>query len=225
MRKRMEPLSDFPQSFNSFQKMFSSDETCRNYLLRYRWPLGFLCMRCSSTDYWHLVRHPTLRCAQCGYEDSLIAGTVMQDTRTPLRLWFWSAYLFSSTHQYLSPGELQHRLALKHYATAFNLLHKLRAVVAKPEKVKMSGVIELDMTCPTRPQGSINAASAPLGTTIVGAYKLIQERHDTRGPTQDQLRLGVIPDHTSESLAAFVKANVRDNAVIISGEDSCSENP
>jgi hypothetical protein len=57
-------------------------------------------------------------------------GTVMARSHTPLSVWFWSAYLVSSQTPGMSAVQLQRQLGLSRYETAFQILHKLRAVSA-----------------------------------------------------------------------------------------------
>jgi len=52
-----------------------------------RWPNGFRCPRCGSDQFWP-QRITLLQCVRCDYQSSVIAGTLLQDTHTPLTLWF-----------------------------------------------------------------------------------------------------------------------------------------
>ena len=41
-------LEDYPASLLEFEKWFATEEACREYLVRLRWPEGFRCPRCGS---------------------------------------------------------------------------------------------------------------------------------------------------------------------------------
>ena len=69
------------------ERRFSSDEACRDYLSALRWPEGVQCPRCRSTKAWRMKRGLWL-CAGCRRQTSVTAGTVFQDLRLPLTLWF-----------------------------------------------------------------------------------------------------------------------------------------
>jgi hypothetical protein len=43
----------------------------------------------------------------------------MHATRTPLRTWFWAAYLVATHHRGISAKQLQRRLGLSRYETAW----------------------------------------------------------------------------------------------------------
>ena len=80
-------MEDYPQNLTEFEARFSSEEACREYLFRLRWPDGFRCPGCRCGKSWPL-RKVLLQCAACGRQTSVTAGTIFQDTRSPLPLWF-----------------------------------------------------------------------------------------------------------------------------------------
>lgn len=80
------------------------------------------------------------QCKACGHQTSVTAGTVMHATHTPLRTWFWAAYLVATHHPGISAKQLQRQLALSRYETAWLILHKLRRAMVAPAR----GVLEID---------------------------------------------------------------------------------
>ena len=58
----------------------------------------------------------------------------MHGTRTPLRLWFWAAYLVATHHPGISAKQLQRQLGLSRYETAWLILQKLRRAMVAPER-------------------------------------------------------------------------------------------
>ena len=65
---------------------------------------------------------------------SLTATTVMKSIQTPLSVWFWGAYLVTTQTPGQSALQFQRQLGLKRYETAFQMLHKLRAGLVRPER-------------------------------------------------------------------------------------------
>ena len=78
---------DYPSTLAGFEERFSSEEACRTYLVGLRWPGGFVCPRCGGRDAWRARRNLTI-CGGCGYEASVMVGTIFQDTHLSLRTWF-----------------------------------------------------------------------------------------------------------------------------------------
>ena len=127
----------FPTSLPDFQAVFPDDAACAKYLEAMRWPGGFTCAKCGMQG--EPYRFPSrssvvLRCRICKGSTSLTAGTVMQSTHTPLSVWFWGAYLVTTQTPGQSAVQFQRQLALSRYETAFQILHKLRAGMVRPER-------------------------------------------------------------------------------------------
>ena len=74
----------------------------------------------------------------------------MDGTHTPLSVWFWAAYLVSSQTTGMSAVQFQRQLELSRYETAFQILHKLRAGMVRPNQDRIGGkageIIEADET-------------------------------------------------------------------------------
>src|SRR3989304_2918746 len=93
------------------EKCFSSEEACRAYLFKLRWPGGFLCERCGNRSCWTSGRGRII-CGGCRRQTSVTAGTIFQDTRTPLVLWFRAAWWLTSQKNGSSALGLQRGLGL-----------------------------------------------------------------------------------------------------------------
>jgi len=100
-----------------FQQRFATEEACREYLFASRWPDGFVCPGCGSARAGGETRRHLWVCTACGHQTSVTAGTVMHGTRTPLRAWFWAAYLVATHHPGISAKQLQRQLGLSRYET------------------------------------------------------------------------------------------------------------
>ena len=80
-----------------------------------------------------------LRCRACEWETSLTAGTVFQDTRKPLRMWFLAMWFVTSQKNGVSALGLQRVLGLGSYETAWTWLHKLRRAMVRPGRDYLTG--------------------------------------------------------------------------------------
>ena len=67
--------------------MNTSDYECREYLASIRWKNGFTCPRCGCAEAWE-TKEVKYKCKKCGYKMSVTAGTIFQDSHTPLEKWF-----------------------------------------------------------------------------------------------------------------------------------------
>ncbi len=74
----------------------------------------------------------------------MTAGKVMHGTRTPLRVWFWAAYLVATHHPGISAKQLQRQLRLTRSETSWLILQKLRRAMIAPEREPPKGEVEVD---------------------------------------------------------------------------------
>src|SRR5665809_70962 len=119
-----------------FQDRFATEAACLDYLAASRWPEGFICPGCGGRRAWVLERRHLWECSACALQTSVTAGTVMHRTRTPLRTWFWAAYLVATHHPGISAKQLQRQLGLARYETAWLILQKLRRAMVARERGK-----------------------------------------------------------------------------------------
>jgi hypothetical protein len=138
-------VEDYPRNLAEFEARFSTEAACREYLVRLRWPDGFRCPRCGGRKTWP-VRGVLLQCAGCKYQSSVTAGTIFQDTRKPLTLWFRAMWAVTSQKNGASAIGLQRVLGLGSYDTAWTWLHKFRRAMVRPGRDRLSGVVEVDET-------------------------------------------------------------------------------
>src|SRR3990170_4886107 len=134
----------FPRSIMEFQERFPDEAACFDYLAASRWPDGYGCPVCGSERAWVLERRHLWECAACHHQVSATAGTGMHKTRTPLRLWFWAAYLVATHTPGISAKQLQRQLGLSRYETAWLMLQKLRRAMVAPERAPLRGEVEVD---------------------------------------------------------------------------------
>jgi len=138
-------MEDYPKTLLEFEERFSSEEACRTYLFQLRWPEGFICPRCGNNSAWYSNRN-LYECANCGFQTSVIAGTIFQDTKKPLRLWFRAMWQVTSQKYGANALGLQRVLGLGSYHTAWNWLHKLRRAMVRPGRDRLSDIVEVDET-------------------------------------------------------------------------------
>jgi transposase-like protein len=202
--------SDFPRSLAEFQDRFASEADCRRYLVACRWPDGFRCPRCGEPDAYELAGRELLQCRSCRHQASVTAGTVLHRTHVPLRLWFAAAYLVTTHTPGFSAVQLQRQLGLARYETAWTMLHKLRRAMLRPERDRLSGVVEVDEAYvggleEGRRGGRRRDSSKSI---VVGAVEV-------RGRGSGRVRLAVVDDLSAASLVPFVEASVEPGSAVL----------
>jgi len=134
-----------PETLLSFQKRFSTERRCLDYLMRQRWPNGFVCPNCHHQKAYPLSRRRLFQCQSCRHQVSVTAGTLFHKTRTPLHKWFWMIFLMSHNKTGVSILNLQKLLALKRYRTAWLMAQKIReAMAGRDARYQLTGLLEMD---------------------------------------------------------------------------------
>jgi len=130
------PLNEFDFDF--------TEEECAFALFRAKWPHGFRCPRCKHGDCYTIKTRnlPLYQCANCNAQTSLISGTVMHGTRTPLTSWFRAIQLHASP---VGINALQlSRILSVTYKTAWLLAHKIRHAMSAAESEQLlTGLVKL----------------------------------------------------------------------------------
>ena len=194
----------FPKTLREFQSKFGSEEACEEYLAACRWPDGFVCPRCGNRRAYRLVRQRRWQCAACRLQVSLTAGTILDNTKTPLTVWFWAAYLMTTDKRGVSALLLQRQFALRWYETAWMMLHKLRRAMVNLEREPLRGEVEVDETWVGGTQAGLRESRQLKGRKAA----LVLVAVEKRGRATGRVRMAVIPDFKSTTLIAFLKQNV-----------------
>jgi hypothetical protein len=221
----------FPKSLRDFQRLFPTDTACAAYLEGAKWPKGFVCPHCQEKgEPFRIATRPaTLQCRKCRRQTGLMRGTVMQDTKTPLTVWFWAAYLVSSMTPGLSAVQFQRQLGLSRYETAFNILHKLRAGMVRQGRDRIGGNlargdhVEVDETYiggVVRGEGKgVHADDKTLVMAAVEVRTRPAKKGDKPmrrgGRYAGRLRLEIVPNRGAKALCGFVEQAVEPGAMVI----------
>ena len=138
------PLAYTSMSLLEFQARFPRDDECYDYLFSVRFPGGFVCPQCSTTESGKVSTRGLWQCKGCRAQVSLTAGTMFHRTRTPLRLWFWAIFLVARDKRGHSALQLKKELGIP-YDRAWLMLHKIRSAMAHRDSLyRLSGTVELD---------------------------------------------------------------------------------
>jgi transposase-like protein len=219
----------FPRSLPEFQRLFPDDAACAAYLEQGRWRDGFVCPHCQAAGepFRFASRPGVLRCRKCRRDIGLTAGTVMERTHTPLSVWFWAAYLVASQTPGMSATQFQRQIGLSRYETAFQILHKLRAGMVRPDQDRIGG----------RPGEHVEVDEAYVGgrtrgkgrgvtdkVLVASAVEVRQRKPGTKldkrkgGRYAGRVRLAVVSDRGADALCSFVEGAVAPGTQIITDD-------
>jgi transposase-like protein len=214
------------RSLPEFQKAFPDEASCADFLFEQRWPDGFVCPGCGNRRVAGLKSRPRLyECLDCGRQTSITAGTAMHRSKLPLTTWFWAAHLMATHSNGMSARQLEDQLGVA-YKSAWLLTQKLRRSMVDPDREPLEGVVEVDQTeIPFRQGDAFLERGAAGKILVIGAVEVIDRDINQAKPRRKhakyldtrsgRLRLAAIADNSAASIEAFVRANVKRGATLI----------
>ncbi len=129
--------------FEEFEHTFSDEQKCIDYLYNLRWKNGWQCPRCSYTEHWK-VWDMKYKCKECGYQSTIISGTLLQRSHLPISKWLKSAWYVANETGCANALEMQNLIDLGSYHTALSVLNKIRTAISRCEKPKLKGTVIVD---------------------------------------------------------------------------------
>ncbi|MBX3706213.1 MAG: IS1595 family transposase [Pseudomonadales bacterium] len=130
-----------------FFKQFPDDDACLEHLMETRFGKSFECPKCAKESKFHrLANLPAYSCQYCGHHIHPMVGTPFAKSRTPLQLWFYAIFLFTTSKHGVPAKELQRQLGIT-YKTAWRIGHEIRKYISgKDNEEPLSGHVEIDET-------------------------------------------------------------------------------
>lgn len=205
---------DYPKTMVQFLDWFHTEQACRDYLHKLRWPDGGLvCPDCGVISEVQRQSRARLICPACKHQTTATAGTIFDKTRTDLRAWFAAIWFITSQKHGASALGLQRILGLGSYQTAWAMLHRLRRAMVRPERELLNGRVELDetylaLTDRLNPRSPLGRKSGTAKLLVVIAVEMLSPK----GFGRIRIRQIERPDH--DNLLSFVQDCVSPKARI-----------
>lgn len=112
---------------------FSTEGACERFLFETAHPEGRVCPRCGNRRCTPMrTRRRAVQCTRCGRQESLTAGTAMENTKLPLTKWFLAAWLVSHSKRGVSGLELARQAGVCE-KTGGSVLLRLRGAMSGSE--------------------------------------------------------------------------------------------
>lgn len=199
-------MEDYPRTVEEFEARFSTEKGCREYLFQLRWPEGFRCPSCKGAKYV-VIENTLFQCSGCRHQTTVTAGTVFQDTRKPLTMWFRAMWYVMSQKNGASALGVQRVLGLGSYQTAWAWLHKLRRAMVRPGRDQLSGWVEVDETW-------LGGLEEGVAGRKKGDKALIAIAAEADGNRIGRIRMRPIQDASAGSLHSFIEDCVKKGSTL-----------
>jgi len=190
-----------PQTIAAFFKQFPNEETCLTHLFETRFGQGYECPSCERASNWYKIKaERAYSCQWCGHHLHPTVGTPFEKTRTPLQLWFYAIFLFTTTRHGVSAKELERQLGVT-YKTAWRMGHEIRKHMADVDGENLLGgegkAVEVDETYVGGVRPGKRGRGAAGKTVIMG----MMER-------DGEIMTKVVPNVRKATLQPLIEANV-----------------
>jgi len=197
---------DYPHTLMELEQRFSEEPACREYLFALRWSQGFVCPACGGPGT--AVRRDLWRCERCGRETSVMGGTVFQDTKLPLRIWFRAMWQVTSQKNGITALGLQRVLGLGSYKTAWAVLHKLRRAMVRPGRERLGGIVEVDEAYWGGEESGVHGRQTEEKALIAVAAEVA-------GENIGRVRLQHIPNTDRATLHGFIQQSIEPGSTVV----------
>jgi transposase-like protein len=128
----------------------------------------------------------------------------------PLTGWFTSCRMFAAHKDGISALSLQRSLEIGSYPTAWAMLHRLRSVLVRPGRDRLTGTVEVDETYIGGEEPDLRGGRAKGKKSLVGVAVEVKQ---PRG--YGRVRMTILRDASAASLHPFVTQNVAPGATVI----------
>src|SRR5206468_720107 len=199
-----------------FAVLYGTEDQCREAVMRWRWPSGFVCPGCAGQHHSFVKTRALYQCSACRRQTSVIAGTIFAATKVPLCTWFRAMYHLTQSKGGISSIELGRRLGVTQ-TTAWKIKHKLKQVMMERDATKkLTGRIEIDDAY----LGG-ERSGGKRGRGAAGKTPFVAAVETTADGKPVCVKLGRVRGFSSNALSGFAKRNFDRSCQVVSDGLAC----
>lgn len=124
---------------------FKDEATCKSYLEQQRWGGHVTCPHCGHEKVYRTNRGFKCASKDCYKKFTVTVGTIFENTKISLRLWFAAIYLCTAHKKGVSSCQIARDLGV-HQSSAWFILHRVREMLRTKAPQMLSGIVEADET-------------------------------------------------------------------------------
>lgn len=125
-------------------------------------------------------------------------------------MWFTACWLFATGKDGISALSLQRTLEIASYQTTWTMLHRLRSVLVRPGRDRLSGMVEVDETYIGGEESGLRGGRARGKKVLTGIAVEVREPKGI-----GRCRMAPLADASAACLHAFVTDHVEPGASVI----------
>ncbi len=133
-------FKNLPQLLNYFE----NEKTCVEYFEKQRWGNTIACPHCGNVEKIYRTDRG-YKCSACLKKFTVKVGTIFEDSKISLRIWFAAIYICSAHKKGISSLQLSRDLNITQ-KTAWFVLHRVRAMLKAEAPFMVDTVYQADET-------------------------------------------------------------------------------
>lgn len=200
------------------KRIFTDEDTAREYLEQLRWPNGAICPHCKSVGAYKLqpktdskspVRKGVWACKVCRKQFTVTVNTIFEDSHIPLYQWLSAVQFLCSSKKGMSAHQLHRMLGIT-YKSAWFMAHRIRYAMSQQSLFgndKLHGIIKADETYIDGKAHGKRGCGADNKTPVVA---LVQRGGDVRFFKTERI--------TAKNLKGIIREHVDKNSDIMTDE-------
>ena len=126
-----------------FYKQFPDEESCYKYLADIKWQDGYVCKKCSHTNFCAGRKPYSRRCTRCKYDESPTSGTMFDKCKFSIHIAFHLVFKISTKKKGMSSLELSHEFDLRQ-KTCWEFKWKIQQAMRSSGKYPLTGTVHVD---------------------------------------------------------------------------------
>lgn len=204
--------NDYPETIQEFIDIFKTDKDCYDYLVKVRWPKGFVCPYCKHTKHTEHTRYLTYRCSTCLKETTVTSDTIFHNRHLPIKTWFFAVWFMVSQKSGISALGLSREIGISRQKTGWHLLKTIRTSMSQVGREKLSGTVEIDEVF----IGGVYKGIRGRGT--LGKVMILVAVEDKGEEKIGRVRMCIIEDATSANLLKAIQSMAEEGSTIRTDE-------
>lgn len=203
-------------SLTDFLSKYGTDEKCRQSLIDMRWPFGFICPECRHTCCCEIRTRKLYQCKRCHHQTSVTSGTLFDNTKLPLNIWFLAIYLVTQSKDGISSLNLSRTIGVSANA-ALRMKHKLQHVMkSQDEATPLSGFIQIDDSyLGGKNRGGKRGRGASGKTPFIAAVSTTKEGHPL------QMRFSQVDTFSKQEVYQWANKHLAPGSIVVSDGLRC----
>ncbi len=193
---------------------FKDEQTCIEFLEKQRWNGNPVCPHCGHTHVYKTNRGYKCANKECYKKFSVTVGTVFENSKIKLSLWFAAIYLATAHKKGISSLQLHRDLGVTQ-KTAWFMLHRIREMMKIKAPEMLKGEVQADETF----IGGKNKYRHE-NKKIYGIQgRSVQDKTPVFGLLNEgKVKTTIVPDTKAKTLKPIIASLVEKKSIIITDE-------